>query len=433
MTPTSHSPFRNNLAPNVAPRRPRRVGVLVLAIAPLLTGMFLSSHGALGRDDASVEPIGSLVPDESLDPRILLLELDGTRWHSAVTELDAALFENRALERGLERAHLELADVRSDLKLVVADHGDAKLVSIDLDASIADAHAVLEASAVARFVRTGETESDILASADNATEGSRRLQLSAEAHDVQMKRWRDLIARSEQMSGELSELGGRRLELQTREQALVAHIISTKAILPQSEGRIANAIEAVRAGRRQAAIPDTDISVTALDAYLNAEVLLGETEPECGIEWWMIAGIGRIESRHGQIGGRRLAASGQTSTNIIGIALDGGPNVRAIVDTDGGGLDGDPVWDRAVGPMQFIPETWSIRGRDGNNDGVADPHNIYDAAYTTGRYLCRLSGDLTTAAGREHAYFGYNTSDDYVAEVSGHADRYREALDIRLR
>ncbi|MGZ0220923.1 MAG: hypothetical protein ACKVIY_18140, partial [Acidimicrobiales bacterium] len=222
MTPTSHSASRNKLAPNVASRRPRRVGVLVVVVAPLLAGMFLSSHGALGRDDASVEPIGSLVPDESLDPRILSLELDGTRWHSAVTELDAALFENRALERGLERAHLELADVRSDLKLVVGDHGDAKLVS--LDANIADAHAVLEASAVARFVRTGETESDILASADNAAEGSRRLQLSAEAHDVQMKRWRDLIARSEQMSGELSEIGGRRLELRTREQALVAHI-----------------------------------------------------------------------------------------------------------------------------------------------------------------------------------------------------------------
>ena len=406
--------------------------MLVVVVAPLLGGMLLSSHGALGRDDTNVEPIGSLVPDESLDPRILSLELDGARWHSAVTELDAALFENRAIERGLERSHLELADVRSDLKLVDGDHGDAELVSIDLEANIADAHAVLEASAIARFVRTGETESAILASADNATEGSRRLQLSAEAYDVQMTLWRDLIARSEQMSGELSELSGRKLELRTRERALVAHIISTNATLPGSEDRIANAIEAVRDSRRQAAIPDMDIPVTALDAYLKAEVLLGETESGCGIEWWMIAGIGRIESRHGQLGGRRLDAKGQTSSPIIGIALDGGPNVRAVVDTDGGGLDGDPVWDRAVGPMQFIPETWSIRGRDGNNDGVADPHNIYDAAYTTGRYLCRLGGDLTSASGRERAYFGYNTSDAYVADVSGHADRYREVLGDRL-
>ena len=336
------------------PHWSRRVAVLIVVVTPLLTGMLLSSQGALGRDDTAIEPIGSMVPDETLDSRILSLELGGARWHSALDELDASLFENQTIERGLERARRELIDVRADLRLVTVDHGDAESVSIDLDANIAEARAMLEAGAIARFVRGGETESDILASVENSTEGARRLQLSAEAHNLQMQRWRDLTTRADRMSGELSELGGRKLELRTRERALVSHIISARATLPGSQDRIANAIDAVRDGRRHADIPDTDIPVTALDAYLNAEVLLADIAPECGVEWWMIAGIGRIESRHGELGGRRLDANGLSSTTIIGIALDGGPGVRAVVDTDGGRLDGDSVWDRAVGPMQFI-------------------------------------------------------------------------------
>jgi membrane-bound lytic murein transglycosylase B len=407
--------------------------LLTIVSAPLLVGLLLSSHGALGRDDTRIEPVGALVGDDSLDPRILSLELVGPRWRAALAELDAALFEKQTTERGLDRSRSELVAVRSDVKLVRRDREGAATVAIDLEADIADARALLAASAISQFVRSGETESDILASADTATEGERRLQLSAEAHDVQISRWRDLIARAEQISDELSELGGRLLELQIRERALEAHIANADALLPGLDDRVADAMDAVRDGRRDATIPGSDLPVTALDAYLKAETQLAETEPDCGIEWWVIAGIGRVESRHGEIGGRHLADNGRTSPDIIGIPLDGGPNVRAVVDTDAGVLDGDTVWDRAVGPMQFIPETWSIRGRDGNDDGVADPHNIYDAAYSTGRYLCRLGGDLTTGTGRERAFFGYNTSDAYVSKVSQHAREYREALSDRLR
>ena len=45
-------------------------------------------------------------------------------------------------------------------------------------------------------------------------------------------------------------------------------------------------------------------------------------------------------------------------------------------------------YDRAVGPMQFIPSTWSVIGVDGDNDGKRNPQDIDDAALATAVYLC---------------------------------------------
>src|SRR5690606_1890767 len=100
----------------------------------------------------------------------------------------------------------------------------------------------------------------------------------------------------------------------------------------------------------------------------------------CRIPWWVLAGVGRVETRHGTAHGSKLTAAGDTTVHILGIPLDGRPGVATIGDTDGGALDGDPTFDRAVGPMQFIPGTWGRWAKDGNADGKADPHNLYDAA-----------------------------------------------------
>ena len=131
--------------------------------------------------------------------------------------------------------------------------------------------------------------------------------------------------------------------------------------------------DAVRRARRTAVVPGLDIPVVALDAYLRAEVTLAESDPHLRPGVVDDRRVGRVESRHGTLGGRSLNADGRPNRPIIGIALDRGPGIRAIADTDSGALDGDVEWDRAVGPMQFIPETWSIRGRDGNDDGVRIP------------------------------------------------------------
>nr|WP_302477633.1 lytic transglycosylase domain-containing protein [Aeromicrobium stalagmiti] len=77
-----------------------------------------------------------------------------------------------------------------------------------------------------------------------------------------------------------------------------------------------------------------------------------------------------------------------------------------------------------MGPMQFIPSTWERWESDGSDDGTADPHNIYDAAYAAGRYLCASGADLTTGAGWTQAVFSYNHSDAYVRSVLDGANRY---------
>ncbi|SFB63815.1 Transglycosylase SLT domain-containing protein, partial [Amycolatopsis marina] len=87
--------------------------------------------------------------------------------------------------------------------------------------------------------------------------------------------------------------------------------------------------------------------------------------------------------------------------------------------------DGDTTWDRAVGPTQFIPSTWIHYAADGNNDGTADPNNIYDAALATARYLCSGGFDLTDPEQLRAAVYRYNHSDTYVNTVILWAAAYR--------
>ncbi|WP_241385386.1 lytic transglycosylase domain-containing protein [Rhodococcus sp. CH91] len=166
------------------------------------------------------------------------------------------------------------------------------------------------------------------------------------------------------------------------------------------------------------------IPVTALEAYGNAAAVIAVDDPGCGLAWTTLAGIGSVESRHGQHAGATLAPDGTANPPIRGIPLDGRPGVAEIRDTDGGRLDGDPVLDRAMGPMQFIPETWSRWGVDANGDGIADPDNIDDAALGAARYLCDRGGDLTGAEGWTRALMAYNRSTEYMMLVRDRASAY---------
>ncbi|GAA3496975.1 hypothetical protein GCM10019016_040760 [Streptomyces prasinosporus] len=142
----------------------------------------------------------------------------------------------------------------------------------------------------------------------------------------------------------------------------------------------------VRGVRSQSGIP-----ATVLRAYRAAEASVGRTDPGCRLPWELLAAIGKVES--GQARGGAVDRNGTTLGRITGPPLDG-RGFALIRDTDGGAHDGDTVYDRAVGPMQFLPSTWARWGTDGNGDGRADPNNVFDAALAAGHYLCAGDRDL---------------------------------------
>ncbi|RSN47930.1 hypothetical protein DMC64_11945 [Amycolatopsis sp. WAC 04197] len=168
------------------------------------------------------------------------------------------------------------------------------------------------------------------------------------------------------------------------------------------------------------------IPVTALAAYRNAADILIAEQPGCHIDWALIASIGRIESNHAR--GGYVDAKGNTLEPILGPQLNGAGPFAAIPDTDGGKFDGDTVWDRAVGPTQFIPSTWARYASDGNGDGESNPNNIFDAALGTGRYLCSGGLDLSKPDQLRAAVFRYNNSDTYVNTVLIWAEAYRTGV-----
>ena len=165
------------------------------------------------------------------------------------------------------------------------------------------------------------------------------------------------------------------------------------------------------------------IPVVALTAYRHAADLADRANIHCGLSWTLLAAIGRVESDHGRFGGEGLLTSGLSTHRIIGIPLNGN-GTALVLDTDRGRLDGDPVFDRAVGPMQFIPSTWVDYATDGDGDGIADPFNIFDAAAAAAKYLCGAGQDLRSRIGTVRAVLTYNYSDSYVATVLSLAATY---------
>ncbi len=166
------------------------------------------------------------------------------------------------------------------------------------------------------------------------------------------------------------------------------------------------------------------IPSAALAAYQRAEAVINKADKSCNLTWQLVAAIGRVESNHGRFGGNVLDDDGVAKPGIYGVALNGRKGTKAISDTDAGQFDNDSQWDRAIGPMQFIPSTWSIVGVDADGDAKRNPQDIDDAALAAAVYLCSGKDDLSTVMGQRNAVFRYNHSQSYVDLVLEIADAY---------
>jgi hypothetical protein len=120
--------------------------------------------------------------------------------------------------------------------------------------------------------------------------------------------------------------------------------------------------------------------------------LYQEAASRYGLDWSVLAAIGKVECDHGR---------------------DPDPSCRRAGSVNGAG---------AGGPMQFLASTWRVYAVDGDGDGKASRWDAADAIFAAARYL-RASG-----APRDYrrAIFAYNHASWYVAEVERYAIAYRE-------
>jgi cell wall-associated NlpC family hydrolase len=166
---------------------------------------------------------------------------------------------------------------------------------------------------------------------------------------------------------------------------------------------------------------------TVMAAYESAASRANLFSPSCSMSWPLLAAIGEMESHQGASGGSgRPGWNGIESPPILGPRLNGANNTRAIADTDHGVLDGDRKWDRAVGPMQFLPGTWKTFGVDADGDGVANPQDIRDAAAAAANYLCKGGANLGDPTQLATAIYSYNAADWYVSDVLSLMSRYSD-------
>ena len=202
--------------------------------------------------------------------------------------------------------------------------------------------------------------------------------------------------------------------------------IEAPASVSATDDRVSGTVGGVDGDAEQivATSSTNGIPSAALAAYQRAESVINAADRSCHLTWQLVAAIGRVESNHGRYGGSALDADGVATPPILGLPLDGTGNVSLIRDTDAGQYDGDLSFDRAVGPMQFIPSTWAVVGVDADNDGVRDPQDIDDAALATAVYLCSGDDDLATLTGQRDAVYRYNHSESYVDLVLSIMDAY---------
>jgi hypothetical protein len=113
-----------------------------------------------------------------------------------------------------------------------------------------------------------------------------------------------------------------------------------------------------------------------------------------GLDWAILAGIGKVECDHG-----RDPAPSCTQAGAVNSAGAGGP-------------------------MQFLASTWARYGVDADSAGTPNRWDPADAIYGAANYL-RASG---APSDYEAAIYAYNHAGWYVAEVEEWARRYGEAL-----
>lgn len=359
---------------------------------------------------------------------------DGDR--QAVEQLLLVAAQVEVIREQLERVNAELRLAAAEL---VDATGQERLRRIErnrADVHLRGVSALVGAVAIDLFAGNGDADDELLGSDGQA------LLIAQRTIELQGHTLEEMLDRRDVASEALAEAEARLVEADDRltdaradHRRLSTESIAILGALRNMEEEARSLLPAAAEAFVLAHVPrERNLTVRALDAYLNAELAWAEAAPGCRISWRTIAAIGAVEGAHATFGGREIQLDGAPDQPIVGLPLDGetvdnfGETVAAIPDTDGGRYDDDTEFDRAVGPMQFIPQTWTRWAHDGDGDGEFDPQDLDDAAMAAGGYLCSY-GRHNNWDNWKSAVFGYNHSAHYVASVKSAHERIQR---IRL-
>lgn len=158
----------------------------------------------------------------------------------------------------------------------------------------------------------------------------------------------------------------------------------------------------------------TPSPVAIADIPADYLVLYQRAAARFGVDWAVLAAIGKLECDHG-----RLQAAGCNPPGTVNRAGATGP-MQFL----------GPTW-RAGTPLMSVPAvgpptstTGEGYATDGDGDGLADVWNAADAIAGAARLL-RANG---APADYRRALFAYNPTDSYVERVLAKADEYRGAF-----
>jgi membrane-bound lytic murein transglycosylase B len=368
-----------------------------------------------------------------VSPELASVPVDGVAFRRARARYDAVAATLAAGQR-------ERVDIDRSLADIEARHAQQHTTLAAAEARAAGAQARLDAvdAAIADLAVSIYTSGGPSARVDAAlatdqpavNDADRRDVLASASMDVLLAERAAYTARLEEARGRIDDAQATLADLEDQHLLLAQRRPAAVDAEAAAAAPVATERVAYEDARVLATVEGVDFTLVALDAYHRAAASTADEDPACGVRWWAIAGISRVEGNHGTYGGAALDERGDATRRIIGIQLNGTNNTQVVPDSDGGELDGDPAYDRAVGPMQFIPQTWMRFAADGNEDDVSTPFNIYDATLAAARYLCHASNGLDADGGLRTAYFSYNHSDLYVDRVLSFARRYEQSLTL---
>jgi membrane-bound lytic murein transglycosylase B len=359
-----------------------------------------------------------------ISPELNGLPVDGFEYRVARQQLDQASAELSNTQTLLASSTAELTRLHLEDTRLTVQLAEQTTRKKDATMSRAAARAGLRALAVDSYVH-GEPDATAMVDVNVATQLMANRTLTQAVSEEQVTK---LQTASDAVDSALGTITAD-LVARTTGRQRIAVVQASREQATADEERLTAALAERQSDLDRARVTATvvgeDFALVALDAYWKAANAIAADDPSCGIPWWALAGITRSESRHGTYGGARLLANGDVDRVIVGIPLDGTNDTAVIADTDGGAYDGDPVYDHAVGPMQFIPSTWRRWAQDGNGDRVTSPNNIYDAALAAAHYLC-ASGPMQTDDDMRRGFLSYNHSDSYATTVLSYAKTYAQ-------